>query len=57
MESFAPTILPDGLVVNSRDIYKEVAHYSVIPPDKIHQYWHGNPQIPKSGTFLKLMPA
>lgn len=34
-------LLPEGIVVNSSDIYKEVASYTVIPPEKIWQYWHG----------------
>lgn len=34
-------ILPKGFVVNSQDIYKEVASYPVVPPEKIKEYWKG----------------
>ena len=34
-------ILPKGFVVNSEDIYKEVASYPVVPPEKIREYWGG----------------
>ncbi|PKS09422.1 hypothetical protein jhhlp_004037 [Lomentospora prolificans] len=32
-------ILPKGFVVNSQDIYKEVASYPTVPPEKIKEYW------------------
>ncbi|SPN99834.1 uncharacterized protein DNG_02686 [Cephalotrichum gorgonifer] len=32
-------ILPKGFVINSDDIYKEIASYPVVPPDKIKEYW------------------
>ncbi len=34
-------ILPKGFVINSDDIYKEVASYPVVPPEKIKEYWSG----------------
>lgn len=34
-------ILPKGFVVNNEDIYKEVASYPVVPPEKIREYWGG----------------
>jgi hypothetical protein len=36
-----PMILPKGIVVNSSNIYKEVADFSLVPPDKVWEYWHG----------------
>jgi hypothetical protein len=37
-----PMILPKGIVVNTKDVYKEVASFPVLPNDKIRGYWHGN---------------
>ncbi|KAK2075014.1 hypothetical protein P8C59_009175 [Phyllachora maydis] len=34
-----PMILPKGIVLNTPDIYGEVARYAVVPPEKLHQYW------------------
>jgi hypothetical protein len=34
-------ILPKGIVLNIDRVYKEVASYSVVPPEKIYEYWHG----------------
>ena len=34
-------LLPKGIVTNTRNIYDEVASYSVVPPDKVYEYWHG----------------
>ncbi|ORY60600.1 uncharacterized protein BCR38DRAFT_349458 [Pseudomassariella vexata] len=34
-----PMILPKGIVTNTDYIYKEVASYPVVPPEKIIQYW------------------
>ena len=40
-------LLPKGIVVNSEDIYKEVASYPIVPPEKIWEYWHGTePKLP-----------
>lgn len=33
-------VLPKGIVVNSADIYAEVASYPTVPPEKIWEYWH-----------------
>jgi hypothetical protein len=33
-------ILPKGIVVNTKDVYKEVASFPVLPNDKIRGYWH-----------------
>ncbi|KAF7547361.1 hypothetical protein G7046_g9029 [Stylonectria norvegica] len=33
-------MLPKGIVVNSANIYKEVADYARVPPDKVWEYWH-----------------
>lgn len=41
MDSSGHMILPKGFVVNSEDIYKEVASYPVVPPEKIREYWGG----------------
>ncbi|KAK2592266.1 hypothetical protein QQS21_010019 [Conoideocrella luteorostrata] len=40
MDSSVPMILPKGIVINTANIYKEVASYHVIPADKIWEYWH-----------------
>lgn len=36
-----PMILPKGIVINSKNIYKEVADFPLVPPDKVWEYWHG----------------
>lgn len=36
-----PMILPKGIVINTKNIYKEVADFPVVPPDKVWEYWHG----------------
>jgi hypothetical protein len=41
MDSSVPMILPKGIVVNTKNIYKEVADFPVVPPDKVWEYWHG----------------
>ncbi|KAI1875948.1 uncharacterized protein JN550_001444 [Neoarthrinium moseri] len=35
-----PMILPKGIVFNIDRVYKEVAAYPVVPPEKIYEYWH-----------------
>ncbi|GAB0145535.1 hypothetical protein EsHS_00005963 [Epichloe bromicola] len=40
MDSSVPMILPKGIVINTLNIYKEVASYPLIPADKIWEYWH-----------------
>ncbi|KAF7546339.1 hypothetical protein G7Z17_g8516 [Cylindrodendrum hubeiense] len=40
MDSGPPMILPKGIVINSKNIYKEVADYAIVPPDKVWEYWH-----------------
>ncbi|KAK6069669.1 hypothetical protein SCUP515_08850 [Seiridium cupressi] len=35
-----PMILPKGIVFNIDRVYKEVASYTVVPPEKIYEYWH-----------------
>lgn len=37
-----PMILPKGIVFNIDRVYKEVANYTTVPPEKIYEYWHGN---------------
>ena len=39
-------MLPKGIVVNTTNIYKEVAGYPAVPADKIWEYWHGMPSPP-----------
>lgn len=34
-------ILPKGIVVNSPEVYAEVAAHTVIPPEKLREYWQG----------------
>ena len=36
-----PIILPKGIVVNTTDVYAEVASFPVIPVENIRRYWHG----------------
>lgn len=36
-----PMILPKGIVFNTDRVYKEVASYTIVPPEKIYEYWHG----------------
>ncbi|KAG8415598.1 hypothetical protein J3458_009431 [Metarhizium acridum] len=40
MEPGIPMILPKGIVINTTDIYKEVASYPIVPAHKIWEYWH-----------------
>ncbi|KAM0202292.1 hypothetical protein ACHAPQ_007089 [Fusarium lateritium] len=40
MDQSMPMILPKGIVVNSSNIYKEVADFPLVPPDKVWEYWH-----------------
>ncbi|KAI0125244.1 hypothetical protein BJ170DRAFT_496497 [Xylariales sp. AK1849] len=35
-----PMILPKGIVLNTDRVYKEVATYPTVPPEKIYEYWH-----------------
>jgi len=40
MES-ADSLLPLGLIETTRDIFLEVASYSILPTEKIRSYWNG----------------
>ncbi|EXM09566.1 hypothetical protein NOF04DRAFT_1072126 [Fusarium oxysporum II5] len=40
MDLNMPMILPKGIVINSKNIYKEVADFPLVPPDKVWEYWH-----------------
>ncbi|KAL6917929.1 hypothetical protein ACHAPO_000264 [Fusarium lateritium] len=40
MDPSMPMILPKGIVTNSENIYKEVADFPIVPPDKVWKYWH-----------------
>ncbi|KHN98852.1 uncharacterized protein MAM_03314 [Metarhizium album ARSEF 1941] len=40
MEPSIPMILPKGIVINTTDVYEEVASYPIVPADKIWEYWH-----------------
>ncbi|RGP67853.1 hypothetical protein FSPOR_5688 [Fusarium sporotrichioides] len=40
MDPNMPMILPKGIVTNSENIYKEVADFPIVPPDKVWKYWH-----------------
>jgi hypothetical protein len=40
MDPVIPMILPKGIVVNTKEVYKEVAAFSVLPEEKIKSYWH-----------------
>lgn len=41
MDSGVAMILPKGIVVNTKNIYQEVASYPIVPATKIWEYWHG----------------
>jgi hypothetical protein len=41
MDPTMPMILPKGIVVNTKDVYQDVANHRVIPMDEIRKYWHG----------------
>lgn len=41
MDSEVPMILPKGIVVNTTNIYQEVASFPIVPAAKIWEYWHG----------------
>lgn len=41
MDPNMPMILPKGIVTNSKNIYKEVAGFPLVPPEKVWKYWHG----------------
>ncbi|KAJ4005210.1 hypothetical protein NW752_011298 [Fusarium irregulare] len=40
MDPNMPMILPKGIVTNSKNIYKEVAEFPLVPPEKVWKYWH-----------------
>ncbi|KAH6894185.1 hypothetical protein B0T10DRAFT_241579 [Thelonectria olida] len=40
MDSNVPMVLPKGIVINTSTVYKEVAAFSVVPSDKVWQYWN-----------------
>ncbi|EGX95098.1 hypothetical protein CCM_03370 [Cordyceps militaris CM01] len=40
MDFTGPITLPKGILTNSSTVYDEVAAYSTLPADKVHQYWH-----------------
>jgi hypothetical protein len=35
------SLLPIGILLNTTEVYEEIASYSVIPPEKLRQYWNG----------------
>jgi hypothetical protein len=41
MEHETPMILPKGIVVNTKDIYHEVAKYGLVPADRVWEIWRG----------------
>ncbi|KAK1837066.1 hypothetical protein QBC39DRAFT_2695 [Podospora conica] len=32
-------LLPQGMFMNTTEVYEEIASYAVLPPEKLHQYW------------------
>ncbi|UNI24131.1 hypothetical protein JDV02_009904 [Purpureocillium takamizusanense] len=40
MDPSVAMMLPKGIVINTTNIYKEVASYPTVPADKIWEYWH-----------------
>lgn len=41
MEPEAATILPKGIVHNTKEIYDEVAKHPIVPMDRVWQIWRG----------------
>lgn len=43
LDSFeeALPILPRGFVGNTAEVYREVASFDIIPPEKLREYWRG----------------
>lgn len=41
MDPELPMILPKGIVVNTKEIYDEVAKHSTVPMDRVWQIWRG----------------
>jgi len=35
------SLLPMGILLNTTEIYEEIASYGVLPPEKLRQYWNG----------------
>lgn len=35
------SLLPMGIFLNTTEVYEEIAGYSVVPPEKLRQYWKG----------------
>jgi hypothetical protein len=51
-------ILPKGIVLNTDRVYKEVANYPTVPPEKIYEYWHGiKITVTPFGFLTKLIQA
>ncbi|KAK4086934.1 hypothetical protein Purlil1_8668 [Purpureocillium lilacinum] len=40
MDPSVAMMLPKGIVINTTNVYKEVASYPTVPADKIWEYWH-----------------
>ncbi|TQV93366.1 hypothetical protein IF1G_07944 [Cordyceps javanica] len=40
MDPSGPVTLPKGILTNTSTVYDEVAGYSILPADKVRQYWH-----------------
>ena len=34
-------VLPKGMLLNTPEIYAEIAAYDVVPPEKLRQFWNG----------------
>lgn len=41
MEPEIPMILPKGIVVNTKEIYDEIAKHPSVPADRVWEIWRG----------------
>lgn len=41
MDPEIPMILPKGIVVNTKEIYHEIAGYQFVPADRVWKIWRG----------------
>ena len=45
MGSDMPMILPKGIVVNTEDVYNEIASHKLVPFDRVWQVWRGESSL------------
>lgn len=49
------SLLPMGIFVNTTEVYEEIAGYSVVPPDKLREYWKGT-NAPSRQLSVQALP-